>query len=72
LELVTAKRYSTPANDALPKNPETGSHRALAAKLADRSYWLIYYRPRAEVLGGDVSVFIDAATNEVIHVYRGR
>ncbi len=72
LELVTAKQYSTPQNDVVPKNPSSDHQRALAKKLSGRSYWYVYYISPGAEMGGDVGVFIDAKTGEVIDVHRGR
>lgn len=72
LELVTAKKFDTAWNDVVPTSPSDSAHEALLSKLEDRTYWLIYYRSRTSKLGGDVAVFVDAETADVIHVYRGR
>jgi hypothetical protein len=72
LELQSAKRYSDPSNEVVPKRPVDTSSRRLSAKLKNRTYWMIHYRPRTAELGGDVVVFIDASTGDIIDVYRGR
>jgi hypothetical protein len=72
LEVVAAKRLSNPWNDLVPKYSGDENARKLYSKLKHRTYWMISYRPRSAELGGDVIVFVDASTGEVIHVYRGR
>jgi hypothetical protein len=72
LELVTAKQYVTPQNDVVPKNPTSARQRDLAKKLDGRSYWYVYYISPGAEMGGDVGVFIDARTGDVIDIYRGR
>jgi hypothetical protein len=72
LELVTVKKYSTPFNEIVPKNSVSAAQQALAKRLANRTYWMIYYRSRGLELGGDVGVFVDATSKQVIHIYRGR
>jgi hypothetical protein len=73
LEVNSAKRYSTQWNELIPKCPVGGGlQQQIATKLKDRVYWLVYYSSRAAELGGDVAVFVDASSGEVIDVYRGR
>lgn len=72
LELVTAKKYSTPFNEIVRKNSPSAAQQALAKRLTNRTYWMIYYRSRITDLGGDVGIFVDATSKEVIHVYKGR
>lgn len=56
----------------VPRHPTDEGSRQLASKLKGRVYWLIYYRSRKSELGGDVAVFVDASSGEVIDIYRGR
>jgi hypothetical protein len=72
LELVTAKQLSVPFNEVVPQKPTSDSQRALAKKLDGRSYWYVYYVTRAAEMGGDIGIFVDAKTGEVIDIYRGR
>jgi hypothetical protein len=72
LEVNFAKRYSTPWNELVPKGTTDKYLQQLAAKLKDRRYWLVYYRSQTTELGGDIAVFVDASSGEVIGVYRGR
>ena len=72
LEVNFAKRYSTPWNELVPKGTTDKYLQQLAAKLKDRRYWLVYYRSQATELGGDIAVFVDASSGEVIGVYGGR
>lgn len=72
LELVTAKQLAVPFNDVVPRKPTSDAQRALAKKLEGRSYWYVYYVTPAAETGGDIGIFVDAKTGEVIDVYRGR
>ena len=72
LELVTAKQFSVPFNEVVPRKPTSDSQRALAKKLEGRSYWYVYYVTPAAEMGGDIGIFVDAKTGEVIDVHRGR
>lgn len=72
LELVSAKQYASPINDIVPRKPASDYQRALGKKLYGRRYWYVYYILPSAEMGGDVAVFIDARTGEVIEVYRGR
>jgi hypothetical protein len=72
LELNFARRYSTPWNELVPKGTTDKYLQQIAAKLKDRRYWLVYYRSQKTELGGDIAVFVDASSGEVIDVYRGR
>lgn len=71
LEISSAKRFLTPRNDLVPDNAIGLYWKALTSKLEGRVYWIIYYQPRVMQFGGDIAVFIDAETQEVIHIYRG-
>ena len=41
-------------------------------KLDNKKYWAVYYQPKRTQLGGDLFVFIDKETKEVITVIRGQ
>jgi hypothetical protein len=72
LELVAVRQLSVPFNDLVPRKPTSESQQTLAKKLDGRTYWYIdYVTPTAE-RDGDIGVFLDAKTGEVIDVYRGR
>ena len=44
----------------------------LSAKLAGKKYWAVYFRPKQQQLGGDLCVFVDARTGDILDVVRGR
>ena len=48
------------------KNPDVRN------KLKNKKFWAIYYAPKHHILGGDVCVFIDFGTGEVITCLRGK
>jgi hypothetical protein len=71
-ELTAAKRYSNPWNDVVPVHPEGSYERDLYSKLQNRTYWMVYFAPADNALGGDVTIFIDASTGEIIAIHRGK
>jgi len=65
---IEAKKLNTPVNDCL-YDPTV--HAEARKKLEGRTYWYIYFEPVPEnpkhiIMGGDICVFIDAETGEVI------
>lgn len=44
----------------------------LDKKLESRKYWAIYYRPKKSQFGGDLFIFIDKNTGEIIDYLRGQ
>lgn len=46
--------------------------RELKDALKKRKYWAVYYGPKGLVLGGDIFIFIDRDTGEILGVLRGR
>ena len=49
-----------------PNRPE------ISKLLENRAFWQVYYALWGDVLGGDLSVFIDATTKDIITVIRGK
>jgi len=72
LELVIAKRYATPWNDVVPKQPNDSYTSGLFEKLRQKTYWEMYYANKTGGLGGDVAIFVDQRTLEVLAIYRGK
>jgi len=72
LELVSAKRFQTESNDLVQSTAQDPYSKNLLSRLRGKTYWLIYYVPKKDQLGGDIGVFIDAETWNVIDLYRGR
>ena len=66
------QQYSTPYNRFVPGDDEVfGSEeiellKEFRDKLRDKVYWVVYYSPRGRVYDGDIGVFIDAETGEII------
>jgi hypothetical protein len=74
-ELTMVKRFSAPNNDLIPIRktlPPTKYEERILKKLQGRRYWIVYYVTRGAEMGGDIGIFIDAATGDVIDIYRGR
>ncbi len=46
--------------------------RLLDEELESRKYWAIYYRPKKSQFGGDLFIFIDKNTGEIIDYLRGQ
>lgn len=44
----------------------------LETKLKNRNFWAIYYEPKKNQLGGDLFIFIDKNTGEVIGLLMGQ
>ena len=58
--------------DDLKTSEQSGAIPQIEGKLKDRHYWAVYYSPLEEQLGGDVFVFIDRDTGEILGIVRGK
>jgi len=70
-------KYNVPWNLCLPKHSESRYVIEKQSKLANKEYWAVYYfynPKKTEVIhkGGDICVFIDTKTGEIITTYRGK
>jgi hypothetical protein len=75
LRVVMAKRFSTPHNDLIPIRQSlkpTEYERKILEHLKAREYWCVYYVSKTADSGGDIGIFVDAKSGEVIDIYRGR
>jgi len=65
--------HTTPWNDCLPKERMSNFYLEKRNLLKNRNYWAVYFGPIAIAhKGGDVCIFIDANTGEVITVVGGK
>ncbi len=77
---MEASLLYTPSSKYLPyENSKSGLE--LKNKLKNRIYWVVYYSPRVEgnpeedesvtvPVGGDLTIFIDANTKEIIRTFQ--
>lgn len=61
-----------PWNYYLPRESDTPYVVCRRKLLAGRTYWMVSYHPVATQLGGDLAVFIDYETHEILTDYRGQ
>ena len=68
--------HSEPWNKCLPKNSNYPYVLIRKRKLENRKYWMVYFYPISlndiPVDGGDIGIFVDAKTGEVLTNYRGK
>lgn len=70
---VSVTLHSVPWNHVLPQEATDNTYvRERQDKLRGRQYWTVYFSPTGNVRGGDVAVFLDAGTREMITTYRGK
>jgi hypothetical protein len=72
VELICARKHELPHNEIVPRKPTTEFEKALAKKLAGRTYWYVCYKTPSAEMGGDYGVFIDSNSGEVVDFYIGR
>ena len=65
---VEATKYNTPWNKYLPKDNKAYDNDR--NKLKDREYWAVYYHNPIYKKGGDLCIFIDANSGNVISKIR--
>jgi hypothetical protein len=68
--------HENPWNEYLPRNDTSKYVSVRKNKLEDKKYWAVYYFVKTKndqiTVGGDVCIFIDANTGEIITNYRGK
>ena len=69
---VSLDIYNSTWRDYLKTSERSGAIQEIEGKLNDRHYWAVYYSPLKEQLGGDLFVFIDRNTREVLGILRGK
>jgi len=67
---VEATLYKTHWNRILPKDSTDEYYLERQDKLKGRIYWAVYFSPSGS-LGGDVCIFVDSTTGEILTDYRG-
>jgi hypothetical protein len=70
-------RCGTPWNEWLPKDSTSEYVKERQKRLENREYWAVYCYPKPTsteelYLGGDICVFVDSKTGDVITTYRGK
>jgi len=72
---IKISRHSDPWNDYLPKEDNTEYFTTRKNKLSGKTYWAVYYskaqKPGTRTFGGDICIFIDAKTGDVLTFCRG-
>ena len=69
---VSLDIYNSIYRDHLKTAERSGAIPEIEGKLKDRHYWAVYYSPLKEELGGDLFVFIDRGTSEVLGALQGK
>lgn len=70
---IKVSLHNEPWNPYLPKDSKDYYHKLRQDKLKGKKYWAVYYYPKSPThLGGDVCIFIDSQTSQVITDYRGK
>ncbi len=75
--VMKASHYNTPSNEYLPVENNEDYYADIRDKLKNKEYWAIYFRPDPEKVGkghkgGDLCVFLDASSGEILAVLRGK
>lgn len=65
-------RHDTIFNKWLPEKSQSEYIAERQEKLKGKEYWAIYFYRKDNVLGGDVCIFVDTVTGEVLANYRGK
>lgn len=68
---VKTAHYKTPSNEYLPDSEEK-YYVDRRSKLENKEYWAIYYFDPKLKKGGDICIFIDSSSGEVITSVRGK
>jgi len=73
---VEAILYKTYWNSILPKDSTSEYDLERQNKLKGKIYWAVYFYPRPSreggiVKGGDVCIFVDSTTGDILADYRG-
>lgn len=67
LLITRATKYNTPWNEYLPENSQSDYDIERINKLKNKEYWAVYYfLNRMGHKGGDICIFVDANTGEII------
>ena len=69
---VSLDIYNSTWKDHVKTSERSGAIQEIEGKLSDRRYWAVYYSPLKEQFGGDLFVFIDRNTREVLGTLRGK
>ena len=71
---ISLDRDNSAWNKHISKGPffEDEFGREIKKKLDNKKYWAVHYNPKRAQLGGDLFVFVDKETKEVITVIRGQ
>jgi hypothetical protein len=69
---VSTIQQDTPWNMLFPKDSKSDYDIERQERLAGKKYWLIYFSTKQNRMGGDLGVFIDFNTGEIITLYRGK
>ena len=73
---IKITKHNTPWNEYLPKESETEYDVERKKQLTNKEYWAVYYYPKQEknypILGGDICIFVDSSSGEIITNIRGK
>lgn len=69
---VELDKENTRWNEYIKKGPILENDNKLRLALKDRKYWAAYYAPKRIQFGGDLWIFIDKNTGEVITIIQGK
>lgn len=69
---IKVTKHTTPWNTYLKKDNNSEYALVRKEKLINKEYWAVYYAPKNMQLGGDICIFIDSSTGEVLTSLRGK
>jgi hypothetical protein len=74
---VEVSLNNTPWNECLPQYSGEPALDKMREKLVNKEYWFVYYSPKPQgkndrIFGGDLCIFIDSKTGEIIMYLRGK
>ena len=74
---IKITKYNTPWNEYIPKDSKSEYIIERLNKLKNKEYWAVYYYYDFKKIGmiykgGDLCIFVDAKTGEIITTYRGK
>ncbi len=70
---IKTSLHSVPWNSSLPKVPLQGDKDSVLhkKKLEGKVYWMVFLAPKKLMVGGNLSVFVDAQSGQILTAFGG-